>query len=56
MPQKLPDIRYIEPDRVVYGRPGKKATTLNHDRPGNNFMPFIDLVLRASCSIAGIPL
>lgn len=42
--------------QVMYGRHGEKPHMLSANRPGDNFVPFIDTVLRAASSCAGIPL
>lgn len=53
---KDPDlIQEYSPGSVLYGRSGQKPHILEHNRPGQNFVPFIDLVLRASSACAGIP-
>jgi lambda family phage portal protein len=51
-----PDIQGYDPGAVLYGRPGEKPEILEHNRPGVNFVPFVDTVLRAACTCAGIPL
>jgi lambda family phage portal protein len=51
-----PDIQGYDPGAVLYGRPGEKPEILEHNRPGQNFVPFVDTVLRAACTCAGIPL
>lgn len=51
-----PDIQGFDPGAVLYGRPGEKPEILEHNRPGTNFVPFVDTVLRAACTCAGIPL
>lgn len=45
-----------DPGSVLYGDPGQKPELLQGNRPGDNFVPFIDTVLRAASSCAGIPL
>lgn len=41
--------------QVLYGRPGEEPHLLSANRPGDNFVPFIETVLRAASSCAGIP-
>lgn len=50
-----PDLQGVVPGGIGYVRPGQELKTLQHDRPGDNFVPFIDHVLRMACTCAGIP-
>lgn len=50
------DIQNFDPGAVLYGRPGEEPHILEHNRPGQNFIPFVDTVLRAAATCAGIPL
>lgn len=44
-----------DPGQVLYGSAGQKPHLLSGNRPGDNFLPFIETVLRAASSCAGIP-
>lgn len=48
-------IQEIAPGQTYYGAPGQKPEVLEHNRPGNNFVPFVDTILRAASSCAGVP-
>lgn len=50
-----PDIQGYDPGAVLYGRHGEEPHILEHNRPGQNFVPFIETVLRAAATCAGIP-
>ncbi len=41
--------------QILYGRSGEEPELLSANRPGDNFVPFIETVLRAASSCAGIP-
>lgn len=45
----------VIPGQTIYGAPGQKPEVLEHNRPGNNFVPFVDTILRAASTCAGIP-
>lgn len=49
--------RYEEviPGAVFYGNPGEKPEVLEHNRPGKNFVPFVETILRAAAACGGIP-
>jgi len=48
-------IQEVVPGGIYYGEPGQKPETLEHNRPGDNFAPFVEVILRAASSCAGIP-
>ncbi len=45
----------VVPGQILYGALGQKPEVLEHNRPGDNFEPFVDVILRAASSCAGIP-
>jgi lambda family phage portal protein len=45
----------IEPGAVVYGNTGEKPHTIEADRPGRTFEPFIKSILKAIANSQGIP-
>ncbi len=49
--------RYEEiiPGAVYYGNPGEKPEVIDHNRPGRNFVPFVETILRAAAACGGIP-
>jgi lambda family phage portal protein len=51
------DQRYeeIDPGTVMYGNMGEKPHTINANRPGKTFEPFVKLVLGAVANSVGIP-
>lgn len=44
-----------DPGTLMYGNPGEKPHILESNRPGNNFVPFTELVLRAAAASTGMP-
>lgn len=45
----------INPGAIYYGKPGEKPEVLSHNRPGSNFVPFIETILHAAASCGGVP-
>ncbi|UZP67668.1 phage portal protein [Desulfovibrio mangrovi] len=45
----------IRPGQIMYGNPGERPHILEPSRPGNNFVPFTELVLRAAAASMGMP-
>lgn len=46
---------YLENAVLEYLRPGEKINLASHNRPGNNFEPFVRLVLRMLSVSTGVP-
>ncbi len=46
---------YLENAVLEYLRPGEKINLASHSRPGNNFEPFVRLVLRMLAVTTGVP-
>lgn len=46
---------YLENAVLEYLRPGEKINLASHNRPGNNFEPFVRLVLRMLAVTTGVP-
>jgi lambda family phage portal protein len=45
----------IRPGQIMYGNPGERPHVLESSRPGNNFVPFTELILRAASASMGMP-
>lgn len=45
----------LAPGQILYGNPGEEPTVLQSNRPGNNFMPFAELIMRAMSASVGMP-
>lgn len=45
----------VAPGQILYGNPGEEPTVLQSNRPGNNFMPFAELIMRAMSASVGMP-
>ena len=52
-----PPRRYqtFAPGQVMYGNPGEEPTVLQSSRPGGNFMPFAEMIMRAMSASVGMP-
>lgn len=54
-PGVAPRNEYLENAVLEYLRPGEKINLASHNRPGNNFDPFVRLVLRMLSVTTGVP-
>jgi lambda family phage portal protein len=54
-PGAAPRNEYLENAVLEYLRPGEKINLASHNRPGNNFDPFVRLVLRMLSVTTGVP-
>ncbi len=54
-PGTTPRNEYLENAVLEYLRPGEKINLASHNRPGNNFDPFVRLVLRMLSVTTGVP-
>ena len=48
-------IQEVVPGGVFYGQPGQEPKPIANNRTGDNFVPFVETILRAASSCAGIP-
>lgn len=54
-PGTPPRNEYLENAVLEYLKPGEKISLASHNRPGNNFDPFVRLVLRMLSVTTGVP-
>ncbi|UIJ38717.1 phage portal protein [Desulfobaculum bizertense] len=47
--------QYLEPGQVLYGNKNEEPTVLQSNRPGSNFTPFAEMIMRAMAASVGMP-
>lgn len=45
----------VRPGQIMYGNPGERPHVLEPSRPGSNFVPFTELIMRAAAASMGMP-